>query len=381
MKKAWRALCSGPLIRDIELRIDITNSCNLRCIMCHQPYRDMDVRVMSFETFKRITEDILARVNILFLSWTTEPLLNKELPQIIQYAKKKGVPCITLATNLTLLTDNLAAAFVGNGLDRINISIDAADQKLYALIRQRDCLSLVLENIKKIQEFKIKFHCRFPHIALNMVLLKMNLSQIIPMIDCAESFGIRELNCSDISIPSRYNDQKIDQQLIGLSSSFNLFDQKIETADLAIQTLFRRAAKHAKEKKVLLTLPGMFSQYGLSRFPKNLARGLYSLQKSACFPTRSMMHLALAYIKIRLIKKGAFCSFPWRQIVVTAEGEVMPCCVWDNKNAIGNINPERLIDIWNGAMFNRLRKELASGTVQGQCRTCNRARSFVRQGI
>src|SRR5271157_2780706 len=169
MKKAWRALCSGPLIRDIELRIDITNSCNLRCIMCHQPYRDMDVRVMSLETFKRITEDILGRVNVLFLSWTTEPLLNKELPQIIQYAKKKGVPCITLATNLTLLTDNLAAAFVGNGLDRINISIDAADQKLYALIRQRDCLSLVLENIRRIQAFKIKSHCRFPHIALNMV--------------------------------------------------------------------------------------------------------------------------------------------------------------------------------------------------------------------
>ena len=209
----------------------------------------------------------------------------------------------------------------------------------------------------------------------------MNLSQIIPMIDLAESFGIHELNCSDISIPVRYNDPKIDQQLLGLPSSFNLYDQKIEPADPTVQTLFRRAAKHAEEKKVLLTLPGIFSQYGLSWFPKNLARGLYSLQKSACFPTRSMIHLTIAYLKIRLIKKSAFCSFPWRQIVVTAEGEVMPCCVWDNKNAIGNINSERLIDIWNGDTCNRLRKELASGTVQGQCRTCNRAGSFVRQGI
>jgi len=369
------------MIRDIELRVDISNSCNLRCIMCHQPYLDKEVRMMSLETFKRITDGIIKRVNVLFLSWTTEPLLNKELPDIIRFAKKNGVPCISLVTNLTLLTDNLVAAFVDNGIDRLNVSIDAVDPKLYAVIRQKDCLSEVLENVKKIQAFKRKSRSRFPHIALNMVLLKMNLPQLIPMIECARSLCINELNYSDISVPTRYDGASTDRRLQGLPASFNLHDQKVDFGDPVVQNLLQQAAQRAEEKGILLSFPGIFTIGHHGGYQKYVTRALYSLKKSSCFPLRSMVHLALSYVKIRRIKNSAYCSFPWRQMVITAEGEALPCCVWDDRNALGNIRLDRLIDIWNGETYRRLRRELSSGIAPKVCKACVRARSSVRQGI
>ena len=369
------------MIRDIELRLDITNACNMHCIMCHLPYEHKSPRAMSLDEFKLATEGILHRVNVLFLSWTTEPLLNKALPAILAYVRECKVPCVTLVTNLTILTEELADAFVNNGLHRINVSIDAADRGLYAVIRQRDCFEKVIENVRRIQELKTKRGSRFPIIAINAVLLKMNLHQLHPIIDLCVSLKINELNCSAISVPRRYNDRSMRFDLKGLPPDFNLYDELLDYSDESIQNLLRNALRYAESKRVLLSVPGRFSLLSKRRITKSAAIVRSMAQKAVRFPFRSIVHLGFSYMRNFFATRRALCSYPWRQLVVTAEGEVLPCCVWDEASTLGKIGDTPLLDIWNGDALKKMRHSLSQGNPPGPCRQCTRMRSKKRHGL
>jgi radical SAM protein with 4Fe4S-binding SPASM domain len=368
-------------MRDIELRLDITNTCNLRCIMCHQPFAHGEPHLMSLEEFKTDFGDVLRRVNVLFLSWSTEPLLNKELPAILEYAADAGVPCVMLVTNLTLLTSEMAVAFAGGALHRLNVSIDAADPVLYATIRQRDCFNDVIRNARLLREMKAKRHSQWPHIAFNMVLLKMNLHQLKPMIDLAASLGVNELNCTDISVPDRYDRPEALLEMKGLPPSFNLYDEIVDFTDENIRRAIHDAAVHAAGKGVLFSAPGLRRDQTRHALPARVRVARYALKKALRFPLSAVIHLALAYARNFFRVKNAWCSYPWRQMVITADGKVLPCCVWGEASPMGNINEKTLLEIWNDTPFREFRARLAGDNLPPFCRSCTLVRSKSRHGI
>jgi radical SAM protein with 4Fe4S-binding SPASM domain len=369
------------MLRDIELRLDITNDCNLRCIMCHWYYEHGFSHAMSLEEFKHAAAGILKRVNMLFLSWTTEPLLNKELPAIIAYARSYKVPCITLVTNLTVMTEEAAEAFVHNGLHRINVSIDAADPQLYAVIRQRDCFKTVVENVRRIQALKKMQRSRYPVIAFNTVLLKMNLDELKPLIDLCVTLEVTELNCSTISIPRRYNDRRARFALNGLPPGFNLHDEIINAADEPVKKTLVSAILYAESKGVVMTIANRFGLLSKRGIPKRIEMVRYAIRKGVHFPFQSIFHFGLCYVINFIRTRGAFCSYPWRQLVVTAQGEVGPCCVANETLSLGKISETPLADIWNGDALKKIRDQLSHGNPPDLCRTCTRGRSKYRHGV
>ena len=61
--------------------------------------------------------------------------------------------------------------------------------------------------------------------------------------------------------------------------------------------------------------------------------------------------------KKQIRKRG--CEFPFEQININPEGNVLICCVdVYYTNIIGNLKKEKLIDIWNGEKFTEIRKNL-----------------------
>jgi radical SAM protein with 4Fe4S-binding SPASM domain len=369
------------MLRDLELRLDITNCCNLHCIMCHWYYDGSSSHTMSLDEFKQATEGILRRVNVLFLSWTAEPLLNKELPAIIAYARRSKVPCITLVTNLTMLTEEIADAFVNNGLHRINVSIDAADPKLYAVIRQQDRFAKVIENLRRIQQLKKKRRSRFPIIALNTVLLKMNIAQLNPLIDLCANLEITELNCSTISIPKRYDDRNTRFEFKGLPPDFNLHDEMIDLTDDSVKKNLASALRYAQSKGIVFTIANRFDILSKRGIPRRIELARFAIRKMGHFPFRSIAYSGLSYAKNFFTMSRVFCSYPWRQLVVTAKGEVGPCCMANETLSLGKMSDAPLADIWKGEALKKIRDQLSKGTPPELCRTCVRGRSKTRHGF
>ena len=69
------------------------------------------------------------------------------------------------------------------------------------------------------------------------------------------------------------------------------------------------------------------------------------------------------------------CHIPWQQMVVDSDGTVNPCCYWSaygNLNpACGNLNDAPLLEIWNSAVYQNLRRNMARGDLAAAgCANC-----------
>ena len=127
-----------PLETPFSLFIDVCNACNFRCKFCATQTTEIkhfNKQIMSWDLFRKIIDDVeqFSRpLKMLRLACQGEPLINKELPRMIKYARDKGVSeHIEIVTNASLLTPELSDAIIAAGLNRIRISIEAIDAKGY----------------------------------------------------------------------------------------------------------------------------------------------------------------------------------------------------------------------------------------------------------
>ena len=77
-----------------------------------------------------------------------EPLMRKDMEDLILYAKHKGIQYVSINTNGTLLTRERALRVLKSGLDHIEFSIDAASSSTYASIKNADLYQKLMQNLE-----------------------------------------------------------------------------------------------------------------------------------------------------------------------------------------------------------------------------------------
>lgn len=162
---------SGPLVDTFgrvhtDLRISLTDRCNLRCTYC-MPAEGLDwipsEHLLQDDQMIRLMEIGVTRLGITDIRFTGgEPLLARQLESTIATAAAlQPRPEIALTTNGLGLARR-AGALVTAGLDRINVSLDTIDRAHFAEITRRDRLPDVLdglEAVKKAGMAPIKVNC------------------------------------------------------------------------------------------------------------------------------------------------------------------------------------------------------------------------------
>src|SRR5437764_11006917 len=129
-----------------NLRISVTDRCNIRCFYCmpETEVRFVDRReILDFEEIERFAR-IAAGLGIRKLRVTGgEPLVRRDLPVLIaRLAAIPGTHDLALTTNGVLL-EELAAPLYAAGLRRLNVHIDTLDRQRFIDITRRDDLSRV----------------------------------------------------------------------------------------------------------------------------------------------------------------------------------------------------------------------------------------------
>src|SRR5579875_2737358 len=132
-----------------NLRISVTDRCNLRCTYC-MPEEVVFMDRAELLTFEEITHFtcVAASLGIDKLRLTGgEPLLRRDLPRLVRMvAAVPGIKDVGLTTNGLLLPQQAQALFDA-GLRRINISLDTLDPERFRAISRRDGLEQVLAGI------------------------------------------------------------------------------------------------------------------------------------------------------------------------------------------------------------------------------------------
>lgn len=159
-----------PLDTPYLLFVDPSSLCNFRCKFCPCGGANKEVwspgkktSVMSYEIYRRVIDSLKEfpnKIKTLRLYKEGEPLLNKRLPDMISYARKKDVVGkIDFTTNGYLLEHDLALAIMDAGVDRINISVEALDAEKYQEISGvKIDYKKFLENLKFLYQHKNGCH-------------------------------------------------------------------------------------------------------------------------------------------------------------------------------------------------------------------------------
>jgi cyclic pyranopterin phosphate synthase len=162
-----------------NLRISVTDRCNIRCFYCMP---DENIRfkprheLLSFEEIERFVR-VAARLGVNKLRLTGgEPLVRADLPALIaKLASIDGIRDIALTTNGILLAEH-AQALKDAGLGRVNISLDTLTEETFRRIARREGLDRVLEGIAAAKRVG------FAQIRLNAVAIRgITEPEIVPL--------------------------------------------------------------------------------------------------------------------------------------------------------------------------------------------------------
>lgn len=212
-----------------DLRISVTDKCNFRCQYCMPAeifgpdfkFLPKD-QILSFEEIERLSS-IFSKLGVTKLRITGgEPLLRKNVAGLIARLNKiSGITDIGLTTNAVLLP-KLAGDLAAAGLHRVNVSLDALDDDIFAQINGRGVKSkTVLKGIEAAKAAGLG-------VKVNMVVQKgVNESEIIPMARYFKDMGVtlRYIEFMDVGNSNGWDFSKVvtkKEMFDMLSSEFEL---------------------------------------------------------------------------------------------------------------------------------------------------------------
>lgn len=132
--------------RRLQLILDLTSRCNIRCIMCYfstverlrfKPF-DLDsgpTGNIELETFRHIATEFFPLARSVGLGCAAEPLLHPQFREMLSLVRANNVPDIWLQTNLLALSPTTARAMIDNRVSTVAVSIDGTTREVYERIR------------------------------------------------------------------------------------------------------------------------------------------------------------------------------------------------------------------------------------------------------
>jgi MoaA/NifB/PqqE/SkfB family radical SAM enzyme len=187
--------------RDLTTIFDLTNRCNLRCRQCYFSYDEVFYRkpaALTPDEFARIAQELLPRSKTVFLSATTEPLASPHFAEILEIAASHRPIEIKLLTNATLLTEEIADAFVRHGVSDVQVSIDGATAATFEHIRRGARFDRVLRNVAYVTEAKRRHGATAPRLQFNVTLMRSNLDELPGIVDLAVALGVEQIGCRHV---------------------------------------------------------------------------------------------------------------------------------------------------------------------------------------
>ena len=169
-----------------DLRISITDRCNLRCVYCMpaEPEWFPHSEILSYEETLRLTR-IFVRRGVRKLRLTGgEPLVRRDVATLVaMLAGEPGVEDLSLTTN-GLRLDKMSEPLARAGLRRVNVSLDTLDRERFHGMTRRDMLPRVLGGLEAATAAGLA------PIKINTVLLRgVNEHEAEPLVERARRHG------------------------------------------------------------------------------------------------------------------------------------------------------------------------------------------------
>jgi radical SAM protein with 4Fe4S-binding SPASM domain len=318
------------------LYLETTNRCDSLCQTCIRTFQTLEPpKDLTLDELTRIV-DQLPRLQRVLLHGIGEPLLNPQLFEMIAYLKTQGIT-VVFNSDAIGLTDKKRRGLVQSGLDELRISMDAATPETFRAIRGVPMFHRVVENTSALVTHQRELGTATPRVSLWFTIMKENVRELPDFIRLAGKIGAAEVNV---------------QRLIYYGQGMAVQEQSLYGALTALETqVLAEAAELCRELGISLKASGDTTPEA-SLTPEERER------------------------------PWAGCQRPWNLSYVTANGNVLPCCIspWTAKDyaglILGNAFTQSFAEIWNGERYQRFRTQFETRTAPDPCQGCGRLWSY-----
>jgi 12,18-didecarboxysiroheme deacetylase len=140
---------------------NVTQRCNLKCVHCYSQSEDRDYRdELSNAQGKALIDDLAAFGSPVILFSGGEPLIRKDLPDLIRHAVGHGMRAV-VSTNGTLIDQARARELQDIGLSYVGISLDGLEEVHDAFRGVQGTFSRVIQAIQHCKDAGLKVGLRF----------------------------------------------------------------------------------------------------------------------------------------------------------------------------------------------------------------------------
>ena len=177
----------------LVLTIESCNVCNLRCPHCFTGSREVGraASMIPFALYERVLSELGDYLLHIELHNWGEPLLNKNIYDMIRLASTKGISTV-VSTNFSMPFDaSRAVELVSSGLATLGVSIDGARQETYEKYRVRGNLERALNNVRLVTEAKRTLGSKTPNVIWEFHVFEHNRDEVELARATAEQLGMQ----------------------------------------------------------------------------------------------------------------------------------------------------------------------------------------------
>jgi len=157
--------------------------CNLRCVHCYAQSKDIEYEdELTTEQGKELIDDLAEFGSPVILFSGGEPTMRKDLPELAEYAKSKGMRAV-ISTNGTLIDEKMAKVLKKIGLSYVGISLDGVRETNDKFRGVPGAFDAAMDGLRNCMKEDIKVGLRF-------TINKKNVVDIPAIFDIIEEEGI-----------------------------------------------------------------------------------------------------------------------------------------------------------------------------------------------
>lgn len=342
----------------INISINLTRRCNLRCAMCIQHRHDTagssltwydPDRELPVAEWVRLLDQV-ARFHPTLYVTGGEPTLHTGFADFIRAAKQRRL-FVQVATN-GLSLDRHAELLVEHGVEVVTVSLDGTAETHDAIRRLPGAFEQTVAGIRALISMRRDRRRPVPVVGLNFTISAANLAEMATMVPLAAELGVDFFQFQHTIFDSAEH----------VAQHNRLFNPEF-------------AARRGIDMVGPSVPPGEFYESGIR--PEHLpaiAKALAAAPRQAAgrlrlsvLPNLPVALLAPYYRDLEH-PFGGQCEALWKTLRILPDGTVSPCL----HVVAGNIREQSIDGIWNGPTLCHFRSLIATSLLAGCARCCNR---------
>ncbi|MDD5090116.1 MAG: radical SAM/SPASM domain-containing protein [Candidatus Wallbacteria bacterium] len=334
------------------LILELTNFCDLNCIMCALPGMRRKRGFMNSKLLGKILADLKnanLKFNMLLPFWSGESTLHPQFPELLSMIltanyDRSIADGLGLDTNLNSWTPETIDLLLSSGqFVVLHFSLDAARAGTYARIRRCGNYETAVACARLFLRRRKALGMRFPHFVFQFIVMEENQDEAAEFANVWQK-ELKVAGCEPAALNYFYD----------------------QPAPITGDTIFiRRCDAPCGETVRQLRLEELHTTVVKRLIPLDQTESTRLLRTNEFRPDGSgtdTLHPG---------RSRQVCSGPFTHIAVRFDGSVTLCCQdTEAELCVGNASEESLAAIWQGPKAENLRQRLRSGDYPDRCRNC-----------